>query len=454
MKRIIRNISALILLTFLFLGLAGPTAAANQRLTYGWLCWSGESAMLSRDAGAWTLHVETARQYLCAIANSGVDEIRVLAYDPWSQNLSDINSLFSPYVIRDGRFDLATFNDWYFPIVRRFIQAANEYGIRVRFCFFDNCQFAGSYPNPWETNVQGITSFYWPDADAYSRPFIDRCIAEFAGLDVSWAFGNENTPPEFVGMARRVLIPAVRAHNLDPSRLYFGATMTAIPWENGDYEDAGRYTTQDLTRAAFGDEFGDDFAHRITREVHGCGAYMEPGSMYHQAVTWWAGKPVGPFEMGDDGEWTGASLCDSEGPARTRPSPAQWTATIEASRGYSNVSGYEHCPKGGPLSCQVQVLSAMYKALHGVAPPQKYVYAPLIQMVQVAVCPTSGLLPNQYCPRTELREFEQGHEPTAICTVHRKPDCSCGAWLDTSHGRKMDFLRWIRCLFGGPKRCK
>jgi len=107
-------------------------------------------------------------------------------------------------------------------------------------------------------------------------------------------------------------------------------------------------------------------------------------------------------------------------------------------------------PKGGDLACQVNTLRAMYHAINGRWPVEKYVYAPLPVMVQVDVCPTSGLLPNKYCPATELREFEQGHEPTGACAVHKAKDCKCSHWL-----RVLDFKRWWDCVFGdGPKRCK
>jgi hypothetical protein len=43
-------------------------------------------------------------------------------------------------------------------------------------------------------------------------------------------------------------------------------------------------------------------------------------------------------------------------------------------------------------------------------------------VVQVEVCSESILLPNEWCPSTEIRAFEKGKEPTAICAVHKAPD--------------------------------
>lgn len=42
--------------------------------------------------------------------------------------------------------------------------------------------------------------------------------------------------------------------------------------------------------------------------------------------------------------------------------------------------------------------------------------------VDVTVCATSGVLPNQYCPETIVRRFYVGEQPTAICAVHKVPE--------------------------------
>ncbi len=42
--------------------------------------------------------------------------------------------------------------------------------------------------------------------------------------------------------------------------------------------------------------------------------------------------------------------------------------------------------------------------------------------VKVTVCTESGLLPNQYCPATEVREFKAGTQPTTVCTIHHGPE--------------------------------
>lgn len=44
------------------------------------------------------------------------------------------------------------------------------------------------------------------------------------------------------------------------------------------------------------------------------------------------------------------------------------------------------------------------------------------ETVKVEVCSASGLLPNEYCPAKELREFKKGTAPTETCAVHRAPD--------------------------------
>jgi 1A family penicillin-binding protein len=46
-------------------------------------------------------------------------------------------------------------------------------------------------------------------------------------------------------------------------------------------------------------------------------------------------------------------------------------------------------------------------------------------MVQVEICADSGLLPNPYCPHRRREWFIAGHEPEAVCTMHR--------WVQVDH---------------------
>ena len=46
---------------------------------------------------------------------------------------------------------------------------------------------------------------------------------------------------------------------------------------------------------------------------------------------------------------------------------------------------------------------------------------PTPRIIRVEVCQVSGLLPTNYCPVIEIREFEEGQEPKKFCNIHKKP---------------------------------
>jgi hypothetical protein len=85
---------------------------------------------------------------------------------------------------------------------------------------------------------------------------------------------------------------------------------------------------------------------------------------------------------------------------------------------------YEHLPKTRDIECITATLRAMYKAMTGEWPEEKYHYDP----------PEPPIPPDPPIPP--------------------EPDCKCSYWLEKSGDGKRDWARWFKCLFGGPKRCK
>lgn len=67
--------------------------------------------------------------------------------------------------------------------------------------------------------------------------------------------------------------------------------------------------------------------------------------------------------------------------------------------------------------------------------------APPVEYVTVTVCTVSGLLPNQYCPATEERQFVKGQQPTTVCAVHVAP-------APPAPHKKSWFQKLIEFLFG------
>jgi len=51
--------------------------------------------------------------------------------------------------------------------------------------------------------------------------------------------------------------------------------------------------------------------------------------------------------------------------------------------------------------------------------------------IEVEVCSESALLPSVFCLETEIRQYEQGSEPTELCDIHKAPEPG-PSWLGTS----------------------
>ncbi len=112
-----------------------------------------------------------------------------------------------------------------------------------------------------------------------------------------------------------------------------------------------------------------------------------------------------------------------------RPDAARWKAMAAWAFPLRNLRGVEHLDEGGPIEYQITVMEEIAAAYHDTfgAWPQnrgKWVYVPPV------VDPPP---PNDPPPAK---------------------DCSCGNWLKRDGGRKPDIWRWIKCFFGGKKRCK
>jgi hypothetical protein len=88
---------------------------------------------------------------------------------------------------------------------------------------------------------------------------------------------------------------------------------------------------------------------------------------------------------------------------------------------------FEHLPQDespAGLPCQVKTLKAIYKAVYGKDPVEKYHYDPPVP--------------------------PEPPEPPTPPPV----DCKCSYWLEKGGDGKRDWTRWFKCLFGGEKRCK
>jgi hypothetical protein len=94
------------------------------------------------------------------------------------------------------------------------------------------------------------------------------------------------------------------------------------------------------------------------------------------------------------------------------------------------------------------VLPILLLALLFAACPPPHPPAPV--MVKVTVCAESLLLPNPFCPSTEVREFRPDAVPTAVCTLHVAPPEPPAIPVCASPWPESGKLRiWSGTLLGG-----
>jgi len=126
--------------------------------------------------------LEAWARFCWAASYHGANAMRILAYAPWSDDGQiPIEQLFCPYQLDPVQkaWDLDRWNDAYFVTLRRVVEVAEQYGIRLWLCLFDNCQFhhahGGPLVSPWACNVQGARDYYHDRAR--SLAWADKVLA-------------------------------------------------------------------------------------------------------------------------------------------------------------------------------------------------------------------------------------------------------------------------------------
>lgn len=316
---------------------------------YGMLGLFQDPAFVAFNGKAWTLDETFLKKHLKAMANAGANFVRVLPWGVWGPHKYGRRSQFQPYVLNVDKnlWDLATFNAYYFPIVKRVFEIINGLNLTVLWDWFCNCQFHGGTRkwSPWYSNVQGITSFYGKDADKYTRRWLSTTILRYGYYDVIWGFGNElenRAAPDFV---KRVIFPFIKAKNLPFDHLTYGATTKIVA---GD-------SNQDIIRNAVEDTFGKDAERSIFMEDHGW--------PFTASLPIWGKKPWRKI-YSDDGYYDALD---------NRPSPTAWGAkakfilTNYYSAARPQIISFEHLPPKGDHSkpereaAAIRAISAAYK---------------------------------------------------------------------------------------------
>jgi hypothetical protein len=303
-----------------------------------------DAGFVKFDGSKWTLNEAALAAHLGAIAKAGANAIRLLPWGVWGSHPGQKKAYqFQPYVLVGDKWDLSRFNTYYFPIVEKAFSIINEEGMTIIFDLFDNCQFHGGYRkwSPWFNNVQGITSFYGKDADAYTKPWISTWIvrAKRKGFDIIFGLNEaENSGyPEFF---KRIIIPYMKRGLLKPERMTYGATTKIGPVDS----------IQDQVRNMVESAFGKTAERAIIMEDH--------GYPFTASLPVWGKKPWRKL-YSDDG-------------LHPRPTPAQWGARAKYILKYAGNNkrfvNFEHLPNSYPidLNLQIATIKAIKKACEGV----------------------------------------------------------------------------------------
>jgi hypothetical protein len=373
-------------------------------IIYGDLCPMALDQHGRFDGKKFTLDEDGLRVELQVAADAGANAVRFLPdfTGVWGKHPGGKKSQFQPYILnaKETAWVLGTYskdkgwtpayNTYFFPIQDRIFQIANEAGLTVIYCLFEGCQFNSGARiwSPWYSNEQGVTSFYEPKADVFSRPWVSTMMLRAARRDVILSFGNEinnQGSPDFV---KRVIFPYLKLRKWDFNKLFYGATMMHMTYlGNHKYEE--KMYPLEWIKGDLGDTFGDEAKLNTFREIHGCGGPIEKddrpfGADVDQALSWWGKNPIRKV-FSDDGCYLNdknASKCDVRIGKGARPSAETWGAMAKmifakypaAAGSRSKLINFEHLPAGfstGSLECKVapiKAISGAYRAKFGAWP--------------------------------------------------------------------------------------
>lgn len=351
-----------------------------KQIIYGDICLLQNPRFVKYDKALkkWYLDEAACHTEFKTVANAGAVGIRLLPYGVWNAHPYGIESQFQPYAMVGTKYDLSKFNDWYFPIVRRVVQIARQYGLKTWWVWLDNCQFWGIYRkwSPWAVNTQGIGSFYEVKAYPFIKSWIQKCHTELSPYYVNWCWGNETTPMSFREVAKNAIWPMITKLAIPARNMTYGAILETAPYINGEYQDINK--TLQWLAADIEDAMGKPMKLGIWREVHGIGriGYPKKPNMLDEALCFWArtGRNGIRIWLSDDGTKTGDSPCDKAVDG-ARPSATRWTAMVKSTLSFLNDFTYEHLPQDETaegLPCQGVTLKSIYKAINGVYPTPKY----------------------------------------------------------------------------------
>ena len=380
---------------------------------YMWIIWSrltilgtAKHQIIEYVKGKFRLKREDWRDWLKAISNAGANAFRIMPYAFWKYESGDpdlpMQKRFQPYYFDPvkRKWDLARFNDYYFPILRTMLEDAKAARMVCWFSLFDNCQNHNKFPTPWKNNLQGIKRFYqdWE----YTKFWIDKVLQEFKCLPVVYELGNEISAD---GVSMEVakewgirVIHYLLENGIAPENICLGATFPDIKYTPEDtkkpFKAKYRNLSAELKKSYVfrpDNKYGGEHAKKaVFRPAHRCldqkteddKKFPKTGIMLRGVLHWFGGKPKGSdpsLVYSDDGTRYGGPSCDQDlQNNKIRPGIEKWNNGLDLIFSYNPRRGkvaIEHLPsKKATLDCQVEILnfiSERYKKKYGKFPRNK-----------------------------------------------------------------------------------
>ncbi len=475
----------------------------------GFLCIVGDPRIVeftgTPDKPRWLFHREVYRELIFRGADAGMiivrKELTVPYYKP-----KGVEYVFTPYGVSGGAFDLASRNDWYWPIMLTMQEIDDEANVLDRYDIVNGCDFQEGKPwnkfVPFMNNVQGIKTVYDKAAWPYYKALCLEAKAKL-GDEPFYSTGNE-LPERGVPLFVEVIIPLIKAGVFNPARFCYGAVMpkatnfVPVPVKEGNRLTYYPGTIKEGALGTMKERAGKLLDERakllIYRDVHSFGSpdydnIRKFGPLEHQVKEMWYG-PMGKW-CSTDGEKLDpkdphASKCDVDVDG-ARISAETYEAMVPdllgacspEEPGYKQRVIFEHCPQTADPVCVSNTIRSISrgieKAGYGVsenrgkhpyvpsnepdpvfppdAPEPKPEPKPDLEFVSIEVCRASGLLPTPYCPEKIGVTYLKGSEPTTVCEAHKKPEAQTCAekYIKNRSIKHWQGWRYILCKLGVKK---
>lgn len=240
--------------------LKSPIGAISQVIEYqtpGQLNYA-EINMINLDG---TLNEAKWENWCKKAKEEGATGIREIPY--WPEYAGDN---FVPWQKKGSSFDLSRHNHMYFYNLKKFVQIANNYGLKVYFSLFDNCglKFAN---NPWNSNINGIKTFYdiSEESEKQRKYWIDLVTNQLRHMDIGYELCNEPADERWAKVGVEVYIYLNKEKGIKSSDIIMG-----VQWGTSLYR---KFRTELIKR--IGENKWTRLKHLMPSTIHRASLNME-----------------------------------------------------------------------------------------------------------------------------------------------------------------------------------